>query len=279
MFSKVLIANRGAIATRIIRTLNKLNIKSVAIYHEDDRESLHVQLADEAVCLGPGTPAETYLNMDLILTIANATSSEAIHPGYGFLSENTEFVQLCNRNNIAFIGPTEDQISQFGLKHKARALAQAAVVPLVPGTELITDLTLAKKEASRIGYPIILKSTAGGGGIGMKVCQTDLELADAWDSVRRLSANYFANDGVFLEKFISQARHIEVQVFGNGAGQVVSLGERDCSAQRRNQKVIEETPAPHLGNALREQLHRTAERLMASVNYRNAGTVEFIYDV
>ena len=278
MFRSVLIANRGAIATRIIRTLKAMNIRSVAIYHEADAESLHVQTADIAVPLGGGTTADTYLNIDAIIAAAKKTGAEAIHPGYGFLSENTEFVSRCEQENLVFIGPTALNMQQFGLKHEARSLAEKAQVPLLPGSGLIQNLELALGSAKQIGYPVMLKSTAGGGGIGMQVCQDDAELTRAWDTVKRLSANYFANDGVFLEKYIAHARHIEMQIFGDGQGHAIALGERDCSAQRRNQKVIEESPAPNLKSATRKILADTAERLMASVNYRNAGTVEFIFD-
>ena len=278
MFSRVLIANRGAIATRIIRTLQAMGIESVAVYNEADAESLHVQRADRTVSLGEGSAADTYLDMDKILAAARAEGAEAIHPGYGFLSENTEFVSRCEAEGIAFIGPTAEQMNLFGLKHLARDAAERAQVPLVPGSPLLSDVDAAMSWAQRVGYPVMLKSTAGGGGIGMQVCNSEASLAGAWDSVKRLGANYFANDGVFLEKYVANARHIEVQVFGDGKGVVVSLGERDCSAQRRNQKVIEESPAPNLDPSTREQLQLTAERLMASVNYRNAGTVEFIFD-
>ncbi|MCG8609707.1 MAG: urea carboxylase, partial [Pseudomonadales bacterium] len=264
--------------TRIIRTLKAMGIRSVAVYHDADAQSLHVQQADEAVCLGAGTVSETYLDIDRIIQIAVEAGAEAIHPGYGFLSENTDFVTRCEAAKISFIGPTADQIAMFGLKHEARRIADEAQVPLVPGSPLLTDLESAIAWASEVHYPVMLKSTAGGGGIGMQVCESEQDLIQAWESVRRLSANYFANDGVFLEKYIRQARHIEVQIIGDGQGSVISLGERDCSAQRRNQKVIEETPAPGLSDALRSDLHQTAERLMASVNYRNAGTVEFILD-
>jgi len=279
MFNKVLIANRGAIATRIIRTLKRLGIESVAVFNEADRESLHVRQADTAVSLGSGTAAETYLDIDKVLQVARDTGAEAIHPGYGFLSENTDFVERCEAQGTVFIGPTTAQMELFGLKHSARDAARRAGVPLVPGSPLLQSLADATAWADGVGYPVMLKSTAGGGGIGMQVCADARMLGACWDSVRRLGASYFANDGVFLEKFIPNARHIEVQVFGDGDGQAVALGERDCSAQRRNQKVIEETPAPNLPDAAREELHATAARLMASVNYRNAGTVEFIYDV
>lgn len=278
MFNTVLIANRGAIATRIIRTLKTLGIRSIAVYNQADAQSLHVQHADIAVCLGEGSPANTYLNSEKIINVAKTHGAQAVHPGYGFLSENTEFVKRCEQENIAFIGPTAKQITAFGLKHEARDLAEKANVALVPGSPLLSDINIAIKWADKTSYPIMLKSTAGGGGIGMQICHNQSELENAWDSVKRLSENYFANDGVFLEKFIANARHIEVQIFGDGKGKTVSLGERDCSAQRRNQKVIEETPAPNLSESLRHQLHQTAERLMTSVNYRNAGTVEFIFD-
>ena len=278
MFSRVLIANRGAIATRIIRTLQEMGVESVAVYNEADAASLHVQRADHSVSLGAGSAADTYLDIGKILAAAKALDAQAIHPGYGFLSENTEFVSRCEAEGIAFIGPTAEQMNLFGLKHLARNAAEQAAVPLVPGSPLLVDMDDAVSWAEQVGYPVMLKSTAGGGGIGMQICETRESLTDAWDSVKRLGANYFSNDGVFLEKYIGNARHIEVQVFGDGNGAVVSLGERDCSAQRRNQKVIEESPAPNLEHATRAKLHLTAERLMASVNYRNAGTVEFIFD-
>jgi urea carboxylase len=278
MFTKVLIANRGAIATRIIRTLKKLNITAVAVYAESDADSLHVRLADEAYCLGEGAAAQTYLNRKKIIAIAQQTGAQAIHPGYGFLSENASFVAECEAAGLVFIGPTAEQMLTFGLKHKARALAQAAGVPLCPGTDLLISLDDAKHAAQQIGYPVMLKSTAGGGGIGMQLCQSEADLINAFDSVKRLGKNNFADDGVFLEKFIAAARHIEVQVFGDGKGKAVAIGERDCSSQRRNQKVVEECPAPNLPDAQRIAMQRTAEQLLASVNYRNAGTVEFIYD-
>ncbi|MGV6816819.1 MAG: urea carboxylase [Thiotrichales bacterium] len=278
MFKKVLIANRGAIATRIIRTLKKISCKAVAVYAECDANSLHVQLADESWSLGDGPAASTYLDMQRIIDIALETGAEAIHPGYGFLSENTEFVRACETAGIVFIGPTESQILQFGLKHEARAIATASNTPLLPGSELLQDLNQALLAAQQIGYPVMLKSTAGGGGIGMKLCYDKSELATAFDSVRRLGANNFSNDGVFLEKYITHARHIEVQVFGDGHGGALAIGERDCSAQRRNQKVLEECPAPGLSEVQRQQLHDRAEHLLSSVNYRSAGTVEFIMD-
>ena len=278
MFTKVLIANRGAIATRIIRTLKKLNIKSVAVYAESDADSLHVRIADEAFSLGEGAAAQTYLDRKKIIAIAQQTGAQAIHPGYGFLSENSSFVAECEAAGVVFIGPTAEQMITFGLKHKARELAQAANVPLCPGTDLLTSLDEAVTAAAAIGYPVMLKSTAGGGGIGMQLCNSQADLEGAFESVKRLGKNNFADDGVFLEKFIAAARHIEVQVFGDGKGTAVAIGERDCSSQRRNQKVVEECPAPNLSDAQRNAMQRTAEQLLSSVSYRNAGTVEFIYD-
>ncbi len=278
MFSKVLIANRGAIATRITRTLKAMSVGAVAVYAESDRDSLHVRFADESFCLGEGPASDTYLDVDKIIAIAKQTGAQAIHPGYGFLSENAEFVRRCEAEGIAFIGPTPNQMEVFGLKHKARELAQNAGVPLSPGTDLLKDLDEAIQAAAEIAYPVMLKSTAGGGGIGMQLCHSQKELEGAFETVKRLGANNFADDGVFIEKFIARARHIEVQVFGDGQGKAIAIGERDCSSQRRNQKVVEECPAPHLSAAVRAQLHDTAEALLASVSYRNAGTVEFIYD-
>ncbi len=278
MFNKVLIANRGAIACRVIRTLKKLGVTSVAVYSEADAQSLHVVHADEAYSLGEGAASATYLDQQRVIDIAKQCGAQAIHPGYGFLSENPDFVHLCEQNNIVFLGPTPEQMKVFGLKHSARELAEQAGVPLLPGTQLLTDKQQALTEAERIGYPVMLKSTAGGGGIGMQCCYDSESLQSAFDSVKRLSQNNFSNSGVFLEKFIEHARHIEVQIFGDGEGTVVALGERDCSAQRRNQKVIEETPAPNLSDEIRHAFHTTAIKLAEQINYRNAGTVEFVFD-
>jgi urea carboxylase len=278
MFSKILIANRGAIACRIIRTLRAMNIQSVAVYAEADVDSLHVGMADEAWSLGDGPASQTYLHQDRIFQVLEQSGAQAVHPGYGFLSENPDFVHRCERAGVVFIGPSVASMEAFALKHQARALARRLDVPLIPGTDLLLDKAAALAAADSIGYPIILKSTAGGGGIGMQVCRSAPELDQAFDSVVRLSENNFSNGGVFIEKYISRARHIEVQVFGDGNGGAVALGERDCSLQRRNQKVIEETPAPGITESIRQQLHDTAIRLVAGVNYANAGTVEFIYD-
>ncbi|MEM8489834.1 MAG: urea carboxylase [Pseudomonadota bacterium] len=276
--SKVLIANRGAIAVRITRTLRKMGIRAVAVYAEADRESLHVRVADEAYALGDGAARDTYLHQEKILAAATEASADAIHPGYGFLSENTEFVERCSQHGIAFLGPTAAQIEAFGLKHRARELASSEGVPLLPGSGVLAGPEDAARQAESIGYPVILKSTAGGGGIGMQVCANADELVRVYNSVATLSANNFSNADLFLEKYVANARHIEVQVFGDGKGNAIALGERDCSAQRRNQKVIEETPAPNLSDEVRKQLGDVALRLLKAIDYRSAGTVEFIFD-
>lgn len=278
MLTKILIANRGAIACRIIRTLNRLGIDSVAVYSEADAGAMHVAMATESVCIGPPAPALSYLAIPKIIEAALATGAQAVHPGYGFLSENPAFVRACEAAGLVFLGPTPEQMQVFGLKHSARALATQAQVLLLPGTGLLASAEEALTAAQTIGYPVMLKSSAGGGGIGMQMCQNDVELSTAFQTVSRLAQSNFADAGVFLERFITDARHIEVQVFGDGTGQVVVLGERDCSLQRRNQKVVEETPAPHLRPEVRKALHATARRLAQAVNYRSAGTVEFVVD-
>jgi urea carboxylase len=278
MFDKVLIANRGEIACRIIRTLQRLRVGSVAVYSDTDRHSLHVTKADESIALGSGPAAETYLRQDKLLAAAHAAGAQAIHPGYGFLSENAAFAEACAAAGIVFIGPTPAQMRDFGLKHLARDLAARHGVALLPGSGLLSTVVEARSEGARIGYPVMLKSTAGGGGIGMQLVRHDAELPDALRAVERLATQSFSRGGVFLEKYIERARHIEVQIFGNGAGEVIALGERDCSAQRRNQKIIEETPAPGISEAARSRLHESAMRLGTAVNYQSAGTVEFVYD-
>ncbi len=278
MFKKVLIANRGEIACRVIKTLKKMGIQSVAIYSEADAGARHVLEADEAVCVGAAPAAESYLNVARILEVAKTTGAQAIHPGYGFLSENAAFAESCEAAGIAFIGPTPQQMREFGLKHTARALALQNNVPLLPGSGLLSNLTEAQAEAKRITYPVMLKSTAGGGGIGMQLVWAESELSAAFESVQRLSKNNFKESGLYLEKYVQAARHIEVQIFGDGLGHVIALGERDCSVQRRNQKVIEETPAPNILEATRNALCETAVKLASALHYRSAGTVEFVYD-
>jgi urea carboxylase len=278
MFTKVLIANRGVIACRIIRTLKKMGIQSVAVYSEADARSLHVQLADEAVCIGAAAAADSYLRGERILEVARSTGAQAIHPGYGFLSENAAFAELCAAAGVVFIGPTPEQMRRFGLKHTAREIAKQNGVPLLPGSGLLVDAGHAQAEASRIGYPVMIKSTAGGGGIGMRLCWRSDQLHEAFQSVERLARANFKDAGIYLEKYVEHARHIEVQLFGDGKGTVIALGERDCSVQRRNQKVIEETPAPNLTAEIRTQLLETAVRLGEAVQYQSAGTVEFVFD-
>ena len=278
MFRKILIANRGEIAFRIVRTLRRMGIASVAICSEADRFAPPVLAADESVLIGPPPAAESYLRIDAIVEACRRTGAEAVHPGYGFLSERAEFAERLEAEGIRFIGPRPEQIRAFGLKHTARELAMESGVPLLPGSGLLDSAEEAVAAASRIGYPVMLKSTAGGGGIGMQLCRDEAELLDRFATVRRLSANNFGDARVYLEKFVSAARHVEVQIFGDGKGGVVTLGERDCSLQRRNQKVIEETPAPGLSAATRATLHRAARALGEAVQYASAGTVEFVYD-
>jgi urea carboxylase len=278
MFEKILIANRGAIACRILGTLRKLDVTGVAIYAEADRASRHVSEAPIAHGLGDGPAATTYLDTAKILEIARREGVQAIHPGYGFLSENAAFGDACEAAGIAFIGPTPAQLRAFGLKHTAREIAANEGVPMLTGTGLLDGLPAALDAAQTIGYPVMLKSTAGGGGIGMRVCWNAGELSNHFDAVKRLGENNFSDAGVFLEKYIERARHLEVQVFGDGKGDAIALGVRDCSVQRRNQKVLEETPAPCLPDGIAAALCEAAVKLAKAVDYRSAGTVEFVYD-
>ena len=279
MFSKILIANRGAIACRILRTLKKMGIASVSVYSEADAASRHVLDADESYNIGPAPAAQSYLSIETILDVVRQSGAQAIHPGYGFLSENIEFARACAQQGIAFIGPGIEHIEAFALKHTARSIALKCDVPLLPGTGLLKDREDALTSAAQLGYPVMLKSSAGGGGIGMRVCLNQEELEDAYESVVRLSRNSFGDGSVYLEKFIARAKHVEVQIFGDGKGEILTLGARDCSAQRRHQKVIEETPVPGLDSSVQEQLFTSARLLGQAVNYRSAGTVEFIFDV
>jgi urea carboxylase len=278
VFSKVLVANRGVIATRIFRTLRRMGVGSVAVYSEADASAPHVLAADEAVGIGAPPPAESYLRGDAILAAARATGAEAVHPGYGFLAENADFAAACEAAGLAFIGPTPEQMRAFGLKHTARALAAANGVPLLPGTDILAGVDEALRAAEAVGYPVMLKSTAGGGGIGMRRCRDAAELAGAYAAVDRLARSHFKQAGLYLEKLVARARHVEVQIFGDGAGAVLALGERDCSLQRRNQKVVEETPAPGLSAETRAGLLEAAARLGRAARYRSAGTVEFVLD-
>ncbi|NUU18931.1 urea carboxylase [Cellulomonas humilata] len=279
MFDTLLVANRGEIAVRILRSARELGLKTVAVYSDADAAAPHVRLADVAVRLGPAAAGESYLRPELVLHAAAESGAGAIHPGYGFLSENAQFAREVEAAGLAFVGPTPAQLSVFGDKHQAREAAAAAGVPLVAGSGLLGSVEEALAAASVVGYPVMVKAVGGGGGIGMQACADADQLVAAFDRVQRLAAASFGSAGVFLERFVSRARHLEVQVFGDGVGRVVSLGDRDCSLQRRNQKVVEEAPAPALPDDVRAMLHESARALTASVAYRSAGTVEYVYDV
>ncbi|MGW4522445.1 urea carboxylase [Amycolatopsis sp. NPDC004378] len=275
---RLLVANRGEIAVRILRTARELGLETVAVHSDADRLAPHVRLADRAVRLGPAPAAESYLRADAIVAAALETSCDAVHPGYGFLSEDAAFARSCEDAGLAFAGPAPQHLEVFGSKHTAREAAVAAGVPLLTGTGLLSDVDEALARADAIGYPVMLKATGGGGGIGMRACATPDELRAAWESVQSIAAKSFANSGVFLERLVRHARHVEVQVFGDGFGEVLALGTRDCSLQRRNQKVVEECPAPDLPDAVRGRLVDSAVALCSSVRYRSAGTVEYVYD-
>jgi urea carboxylase len=277
-FDTVLIANRGEIAGRIIRTAKRLGLRTVAVYSDADAGSPHVRQADQAVNIGPAPARGSYLNADAILAAAKESGATAIHPGYGFLSENAGFARQAEAADITFVGPAPDQLEAFGVKHTARDLARQAGVPLTAGTNILQTAEEAVAQANAIGFPVMVKATGGGGGIGMLACRCDKEVADAFDQVERVARASFGTGGVFLERLVRPARHVEVQVFGDGTGDVAVLGDRDCSLQRRNQKVVEEAPAPGLPDDVRRRLHESARDLAASVRYRSAGTVEFIYD-
>jgi urea carboxylase len=274
----VLVANRGEIACRIIRSAKALGLRSVAVYSDADAGAPHTALADDAVHLSGTAPAQTYLNIELIIEAAKATGAGAIHPGYGFLSESADFARAVGEAGLIFVGPTPEHLELFGDKHTARQAAERVGVPLLAGSGLLDDADDAVAAAGVIGYPVMLKATSGGGGIGLQPCADDLQVRAAFARVRRLAETNFGSSGVFLERFVERARHVEVQVFGDGEGKVVCLGDRDCTVQRRNQKVVEEAPAPAVPDDVRDLLHRTARELCASVSYRSAGTVEFIYD-
>ena len=279
MFKKILIANRGEIALRIIRTCKEMGIKTVAVYSTADRESLHVRFADEAVCIGPPPSKDSYLNIPNIISAAELTNADAIHPGYGFLSENAKFSAICEEYGIKFIGATADQINSMGDKASAKDTMKAAGVPTIPGSVgLLSDVKQGIKIANEIGYPVILKATAGGGGRGMRQVWKDEDFEDAWHSARQESAAAFGNDGMYLEKYIEDPRHIEIQVIGDQFGKVCHLSERDCSIQRRHQKLVEEAPSPFMTPELRERMGAAAIKGAMAVNYEGAGTVEFLVD-
>ncbi len=279
MFKKILIANRGEIALRVIRTAREMGIKTVAVYSTADRESLHVRFADEAVCIGPPPSKESYLNMVRIIAAAEITNADAIHPGYGFLSENAKFSKLCQQHNIKFIGATPEQIEAMGDKATAKSTMIKAGVPVVPGFEgLITDVPFAKKEAKRIGYPVILKATAGGGGKGMRLVWKEEEFDEAFEKASQEAGAAFGNPGMYMEKYIEEPRHIEIQVAGDQYGTFCHMSERDCSIQRRHQKLVEETPSPFMTKQLRKKMGEAAIKAAASVKYEGVGTVEFLVD-
>jgi len=279
MIKKLLIANRGEIAVRIIRACREMNIETVAVYSEADREALHVQLADEAICIGPTSSKESYLNFTNIISAAMLTGSDAIHPGYGFLAENADFAELCRDCNITFVGPSPEAINKMGTKDIARETMREAGVPIVPGSQgIIKDVEEGIKLAEEIGYPVIIKATAGGGGKGIRVARTEEELISGINITQQEALTAFGNAGVYLEKFIEDFRHVELQVLADNYGQVIHLGERDCSIQRRLQKLLEETPSPVLTEEIRNKMGAAAVKAAEAVKYTGAGTVEFIYD-
>lgn len=279
MFKKILIANRGEIALRVIRTAHEMGIKTVAVYSTADKESLHVKFADEAVCIGPPTSKDSYLNIPNIISAAEITNADAIHPGYGFLSENAKFSKICQDHGIKFIGATPEQIEKMGDKSMAKETMKIAGVPTIPGSDgLIDSYEEAVKVAKKIKYPVILKATAGGGGRGMRIVWKEEDLQHAWDSARQEALAAFGNDGMYMEKFIEEPRHIEIQIIGDQFGKACHLSERDCSIQRRHQKLVEETPSPFMTQELRDEMGDAAIKAALAVNYEGVGTVEFLVD-
>ncbi len=279
MFNKVLVANRGEIALRVIRTCKEMGIKTVAVYSQADKESLHVRFADEAVCIGPASSAESYLKIPNIIAAAEITNADAIHPGYGFLSENAKFSKICEEHGIKFIGASPDQINSMGDKASAKETMRKAGVPTIPGSDgILGSLEEAIEVAKQIKYPVMLKATAGGGGRGMRVVKAEDELEKAWDSARQEAGAAFGNDGMYMEKFIEEPRHIEIQIVGDNRGKACHLSERDCSIQRRHQKLVEETPSPFMTASLRRKMGKAAIKAAEVVKYEGAGTVEFLVD-
>ncbi len=275
---KVLIANRGEIAVRIIRACKELGIQSVAVYSEADADALHVKLADEAYCIGPKLSKDSYLSFPALLSVAEKTGADGIHPGYGFVSENADFAEACENAGIKFIGPSSDSIKIMGIKDVARTTMEAAGVPLVPGTGIVPDIETGKEWAAKIGYPVIIKATAGGGGKGIRVARTEEDLVKGIDITQKEAAAAFGNPGVYLEKFIEYFRHCEIQILADGYGNVVHLGERDCTVQRRMQKLVEEAPSPALSSERRAEMGAAAVKAAQACDYEGAGTIEFIYD-
>ncbi|GAB3649173.1 acetyl-CoA carboxylase biotin carboxylase subunit [Echinicola sediminis] len=279
MFNKILIANRGEIALRVIRSCKEMGIKTVAVYSTADKDSLHVRFADEAVCIGAAPSRESYLNIPRIIAAAEITNADAIHPGYGFLSENAEFSKICEEYNIKFIGASAEMIEKMGDKATAKATMKEAGVPTIPGSEgLLESMEQGVKIAQEMGYPVILKATAGGGGRGMRIVRQESEFKKAWDDARQESGAAFGNDGLYLEKFVEEPRHIEIQVVGDSTGKACHLSERDCSIQRRHQKLVEETPSPFITDELREAMGKAAIKGAEAIGYEGAGTIEFLVD-
>lgn len=279
MFKKVLIANRGEIALRVIRTCREMGIKTVAVYSTADRDSLHVKFADEAVCIGKPQSSDSYLNIAHIMAAAEITNADAIHPGYGFLAENSKFAKICNDHGIKFIGPTPDMINSMGDKITAKETMIKAGVPVVPGGEgLLQSVDEARGLAKNMGYPVILKATAGGGGKGMRIVWEDSEMEKAYDTAKQEAAASFKNDGIYMEKFVEEPRHIEIQIAGDQFGTVCHLSERDCSIQRRHQKLVEESPSPFMTDELRYNMGEAAKKAAQAINYESVGTVEFLVD-
>jgi len=279
MFKKILIANRGEIALRIIRTCREMGIKTVAVYSTADKDSLHVKFADEAVCIGGPKGQESYLNIPHVMAACEITNADAVHPGYGFLAENAKFAQICADHGIKFIGPTPDMINSMGDKITAKETMIKAGVPVVPGGEgLLEDVNAAKKLAKEIGYPVIIKATAGGGGKGMRVVWNEGEIEKAYDTAKMEAGASFKNDGLYMEKFVEEPRHIEIQVAGDQYGNVCHLSERDCSIQRRHQKLVEESPSPFMTPELRQRMGEAAIKAASAINYESVGTVEFLVD-
>jgi len=279
MFKKILIANRGEIALRVIRTCREMGIKTVAVYSTADKDSLHVKFADEAVCIGKPSSLESYLNIPHIIAAAEITNADGIHPGYGFLAENSKFAKICGDHGIKFIGPTPEMINSMGDKVTAKETMIKAGVPVVPGVEgLLESVAHAKKSAKEIGYPVILKATAGGGGKGMRVVFQESEIEKAFETAKTEAAASFKNDGIYMEKFVEEPRHIEIQVAGDQYGNVCHLSERDCSIQRRHQKLVEESPSPFMTDELREKMGNAAIKAAKAINYESVGTIEFLVD-
>tara|TARA_R110002012_G_scaffold263161_5_gene445807 strand:+ start:24413 stop:25762 length:1350 start_codon:yes stop_codon:yes gene_type:complete len=279
VFKKILIANRGEIALRIIRTCKEMGIETVAVYSTADKDSLHVRFADEAVCIGPAPSRESYLNIPRIIAAAEITNADAIHPGYGFLSENAEFSKICEEYGIKFIGASAEMINQMGDKATAKATMKAAGVPTIPGSEgVLETMEQGIKLANEMGYPVILKATAGGGGRGMRIVKEEAGFKKAWDDARMESGAAFGNDGLYLEKYVEEPRHIEIQIIGDKTGKACHLSERDCSIQRRHQKLVEETPSPFITDELREAMGKAAIKGAEAIGYEGAGTVEFLVD-